>query len=321
MKYTVDYLDMVIIRSCQLACEGCCTFSDHKEINGLEEASDNEEAIAFWSKLIYPKRLHIFGGEPLMHPRFMEWFRMLSKYWTNMPIWVNTNGYYLDKLFDNVEELFTGNNYLFLAITKHTKDEPYGSLVDSNLSKLMDLILAETEKKHRGNFEWIRAPEFESEHKKFYKLVKTGIPEVNYSLISFCEQYNDYFVPHYYGKGITLKPWNSYDDTHALNMNHKVCHIKNYVQFYKGYLYKCPPRAVLNHTLDTYRIQNSDEWQKYYNDYQHLGIKDTEEVMDAWFDRQKLPENTCNMCGFMHSHEHLPIQQHLPKKLFKIKPV
>ena len=32
MKFEVEYLDIVTIRSCQLRCDGCCTFSDHKDI-------------------------------------------------------------------------------------------------------------------------------------------------------------------------------------------------------------------------------------------------------------------------------------------------
>ena len=71
-KYKVDYLDLVIIRSCQLACEGCCTFSDHQKINGLVKPADAEEAIKFFSQYIDPTRVHLFGGEPTMHPQLME---------------------------------------------------------------------------------------------------------------------------------------------------------------------------------------------------------------------------------------------------------
>jgi pyruvate-formate lyase-activating enzyme len=321
MKFEIDYLDIVTIRSCQLKCEGCCTFSDHREINGLEEAEDYEKQLEHWAKFLSPKRTNIFGGEPLMHPRFINWFRLIRKNWPTLPIWVNTNGYYLDKLFEHVDELFIESelSLLFIAITKHTQDEPYGSLVDSNLQKLLDLIKHAREKKHQTEFIWVRATEYESEHKKFYRLIKSNDPDTGFGLISYCEQYNDNFVPHYRGHGATLQPWHNYNDSAGMINNHEVCHIKKYVQFYKGDLYKCPPRAVLNHTLDTYGLSENEEWVDYYKDYTPLKLTDSEETIKKWLYQQNLPEKTCNMCGFMHSHEYLPITQHFPKKMFKIK--
>lgn len=321
MKFEVEYLDIVTIRSCQLKCEGCCTFSDHKEINGLEEAEDHEEQIAFWSKYITPKRTNIFGGEPLMHPRFINWFRLIRKYWPNLPIWVNTNGYYIDKLFPHINELFIEQemSLLCMAITKHTLDEPYGSLVDKNLKTLLSTIKESREEKHQTEFVWERAIEYESEHKKFYRLIKTSDPETGYGLISYCEQYQDNFVPHYKGHATSLQPWHSYGDNMGMYQNHEVCHIKNYVQFYQGSLYKCPPRAVLNQTLDTFNLQDDENWADYYHNYEELKPTANVHEIQNWLEKQKMPEKTCNMCGFMHSHEYLPITQHFPKKMFKLK--
>jgi len=320
--YKVDYLDLVTIRSCQMSCEGCCTFSDHKEINGLVEP--NEEAMAFWSKLIVPNRLHLFGGEPTMHPRLLDWFRMAIKYWPlcedgdPTPVWLNTNGYYLDKLFPHVEELFTQPNQMFVSITHHTLAEPYNSLVQKNYETLLDLILEASHRVHKGRtFHWKTDTPWDSEHKKFVHLTDDrGYSSV---LLNVCYQHDDHFVPHYQGHGTSLRPWYDYHDDQGKHMNHNVCHIKNYVQLYEGRLYKCPPRAVLNQTLETYNLQDIPEWSKYYNEYQSLGIESTPEQIESWFNQQRVAENTCNMCGFMHSHYYLPAQEHLPKKLFKIK--
>lgn len=322
MKFDIEYLDVVIIRSCQLKCDGCCTFSQHTEINGLEEAEDYEEQIAFWSQYLSPKRINIFGGEPLLHPRFINWFRLIKKYFKeHSRIWVNTNGYLIDKLFAHVDELFLDHNAkLCFAVTKHTQEEPYGSLVDSNFLKLLDLIKQGLSNKHGTEFVWDRVYDWESEHKKFYNLIDPLHPKIfSYGFASFCEQYNDNFVPHYRGYGKELKPWHNFNNEHSLYQNHQVCHIKNYIQLYQGNLYKCPPRAVLNQTLDTFELQNDKEWADYYSKYQSLKPTDTLETIKNWLDIQKNPENTCNMCGFMYSHEYLPITQHFPKKMFKLK--
>lgn len=322
--YKVDYLDLVTIRSCQMACEGCCTFSDHKEINGLIEPADFEVELEFWGKRIMPGRLHLFGGEPTMHPRLMDWFRMAVKYWPYCedgdptPIWLNTNGYYLDKLFPHVEELFTQPNQMFVSVTHHTLAEPYNSLVQQNYETLCDLILEANHRVHKNRrFHWKSDTPWDSEHKKFVHLTDDrGYSSV---LLNVCRQHDDHFVPHYKGYGSSLQPWYDYNDDQGLHMNHNVCHIKNYVQIYNGRLYKCPPRAVLNQTLETYKLQDTEQWAQYYNNYQSLGMDASPEQIDMWFERQRSAEKTCNMCGFMHSHYHLPAQEHLPKKLFKIK--
>lgn len=322
MKFDIEYLDVVTTRSCQLRCDGCCTFSHHDEIRGLEEAEDYEEQIAFWAKHIQPKRINIFGGEPLLHPRFINWFRLIKKYFTDQSrIWVNTNGYMIDKLFPYIDELFVDDHVkLCLAVTKHTQDEPYGSLVDYNFQTLLNSIVSRALEKHQTELIWQRVPSWESEFKKFYNLIDPQHPEIfSYGFASFCEQYNDSFVPHYRGYGKELKPWHDFNNEHSLYQNHQVCHIKNYIQLYQGNLYKCPPRAVLNQTLDTFELQHDKEWADYYSKYQSLKPTDTLETIKNWLDIQKNPENTCNMCGFMHSHNYHSKTQHLPKKMFKLK--
>jgi organic radical activating enzyme len=322
-KYKVDYLDLVIIRSCQLACEGCCTFSDHQKINGLVSPTDAEEAIKFFSQYIDPTRVHLFGGEPTMHPQLMEWFRLAFKYWPlatdqkRLPIWLNTNGYYIDKLFDHIEELFV-ENQVFVSVTHHTTEEPYSSLVLNNYQQLQDLIL-EAYSRAQPEFKWFWAKDtvWDTPHKKFVCLENTQGHRL--VMLNMTEQHEDHFVPHYKGYGETLKPWHEYSAEFNKQENHDVCHIKNYVQFYDNKLWKCPPRAVLNQTLDTYKLQNDPDWTDYYNNYKSLGVDATAEEIDSWFAQQKLPEDTCNMCGFMYSNQDLVAQQHLPKKMFKIK--
>ena len=58
-KHKVDFLDLVIIRSCQLSCEGCCTFSDHTKINGLVDVNESREAVEFWSQYIEDRKAHV----------------------------------------------------------------------------------------------------------------------------------------------------------------------------------------------------------------------------------------------------------------------
>jgi organic radical activating enzyme len=317
-KYKVDFLDLVIIRSCQMGCEGCCTFSDHKEINGLVGVEESRESVKFWSQYIEPTRVHLFGGEPTMHPQLIDWFRLARESWPqSQPIWLNSNGYLLDKIFDHVKELFV-DNISAVSVTSHTLEEPYYSNVLANYQQLQDLIQLEYQKKfNRDTFTWQSGDKgWDSDHKKFSVLVD-GNGQTR-SMLNITHQHSDHFVTHYQGHGINLKPWHDYNDDVAKNFNHEACHIKNYVQLYKGRLYKCPPIGVLNQTLETYNLQSTEAWDKYYSQYESLGTDATEAEIDAWFTRQKDPENVCNMCGFF-GGTRMPTQQHLPKKLFKLK--
>jgi organic radical activating enzyme len=327
MKHNVDYLDLVIIRSCQLACEGCCTFSDHREINGYIGVEDAEPAVAHWSKYTAPGRIHLYGGEPTMHPQLLEWVKLARKYWPlsadstyKLPIWLNTNGYFLDKLFDHIDELFVDNR-MFVSVTHHTTEEPYASLVLKNYEKLQELIITAYNKKYPGyGWKWVTGSEWDSGDYKIFKYLTTASGNQKTILLNMTQQHGYEFVPHYQGHGSTLRPWHDYNNNTKLNINHSQCHIHNYVQLYDNKLWKCPPRAVLNQTLETYDLQSLPEWQPYYTDYKPLAITDSEEAINQWFETQKSPENTCNMCGFEYRGT-IPAQQHLPKKLFKIKQI
>ena len=96
----------------------------------------------------------------------------------------------------------------------------------------------------------------------------------------------------------------------------------NFITLYKGRMYKCPPMGVLEHSLTTFGIADKVDWQPYIKDYQTVSPASTEQEIEAWFKRTLGPEKVCNMCGFMYSRGQsgIPAQQHLPKKLFKLKP-
>jgi hypothetical protein len=308
-----------------MSCEGCCTFSDHREVNGIVDLEASKAAIKFWSEHIMPGRVLLFGGEPTMNPQLLEWFQYARECFPKtkdgfpMPIWLNTNGYFLDKLFPYINELFVDAT-MFISVTHHTTTEPYASLVLQNYATLKQMILEAWQQARPGeNIRWEMGTPWDSDHKKF-SILKTDT--TNFVILNMTFQHGDHFVSHYRGKGPTLKPWHDYKDTEALVENHRDCHIKNYMQVYNGRLYKCPPRAVLNQTLETYNLQNDPDWAPYYNDYQSLGMDASEQQIADWFERWAGPENSCNMCGFKYSDNTiLPAQQHLPKKMFKLKPV
>ena len=319
-KYNVDYFDIVIARSCQLACPGCCTFSDHRAINGTLDVEQAEQDFKFWSQYVNPQRIHLFGGEPLLHPRLLDIIKLTKKYWPNAkPLWINTNGYLLDKLFDKIDFLFVKHKTA-LSVTHHTLAEPYSSLVLNNYKKLKELIIVEyTKFNPTGGFYWDdEKTEWDSDGYKKFTVLKNSLG-VEYIMMNLTDQHQHGFTVHYKGHGANLEP--SFDYTSDAKFeNHRQCHIKDYVQLYDGKLWKCPPRAVLNQTLETYNLQKSSSWAPYYTDYKGLDKTATINEMTDWFTAQRLPENSCNMCDFLEEKIRPSKDGRLPKKLFKLKP-
>jgi len=297
-KIRLDHLDIPIIRSCNLACKGCMTHSDHKNIKGLVRLDDSIEWLEFWAKRLEPKAVTLFGGEPLLHPEFVDWATTVSQLWgPTVGISLNTNGYYLDRLIDNVDRLFNLDVGMSLVVSKQTGTEPYLSKVNDNVDRLKTAI-QEYHLKQPGvhTAEWdLWLDEYAVNTKRWYRLVVNGAS----TKIGFttCEQYKLHWCVHYRGHGELMEPVYDYQAEYYTE-NHAFCQTKEFVTLYRGRLWKCPPMGVLEHTLNTFDIANTAQWAPYIKDYATVGTESTDAEIAAWIERQKNPERVCNMCGF-----------------------
>lgn len=319
-KIKFKFLDIPIIRSCNLSCGGCLTFSDNKKIKGLVDVEESRAWMQYWSQRLDPEIITVFGGEPLLHPNFVEWYKLIREYWPAITPRVNTNGYYLDRLFDRVEDFFTEELTPRLIISIQTETEPYLSLVKQHIATLKQRIVEHYAKKYPEQEVkwtiWLDEPEL---NKQWWRLDvgNRSIP----MWITVTEQFNAHWQAHYQGSGETLLPYYDYNDQYSAS-NHRLCQSAPFVNLYQGRIYKCPTIAVLEHTLTTHGIQDQPEWHDYLHKYQSLDMNSTDEEIAAWFTTQPTPQNVCNMCGFSgpnSSGGH--INRHELKTGWKIKPV
>jgi sulfatase maturation enzyme AslB (radical SAM superfamily) len=295
-KIEFEHLDLPIIRSCNLACAGCMTYSDHKNIKGIVNINESLDWLQFWSKRIKPKSITLFGGEPLLHPNFVEWVSTIKRFWPDSGVNVNTNGYYLDRIYTKIPELFNASMTLSMIISIQTGTEPYLTQTYKNIEIFKQKVLEyyqslPTTKSVEWEF-WL--DESEINFKKWYRIILNGIRiGVGFGI---CEQYKLSWVTHYTGQGETMRPVYDYNYTQHTE-NYSRCHVKSFINLYRGRMYKCPPTAVLEHTLNTFNIQNLPEWAPYVTGYNTVGIESTDQEINDWFTRQKEPEKICNMCG------------------------
>lgn len=280
--FDVGYLDIVIARNCQLNCRGCITFSDHNLSKGYVKVEDAIPWLEIWSKRINPGTLHLFGGEPLMHPDLLNWVKITSKFFKKT-IDIQTNGIKLSSLnYDELSQMILNHNVNF-AISIHSNEDWYKEKIDQAIKVVTSII---------GPGTWQQI----NKNTKLYKGLKSHTITLNSATTLP-------WVSHYKGFEHSLQPGNNYDSEHYI-ASHDYCEAKEFVQLYNGVLYKCPPLAVLKETLSKYNHTNNPIWNPWLN-YKPLDTNCSDEELKTWLQIQTKPERYCNMCFGGHGDKNL----------------
>ena len=301
-KIKIEHLDIPIIRSCNLACVGCITHSNHKNIKGIVGIEESREWLKFCSTKIEPKAITLFGGEPLLHPKFVEWAQTIRHIWgPTIPVSLNTNGYYLDTLLDHIPLLFSDQTpddiAMSMVVSYQTATEPYLSKVVNSFENLKQRVLDYhlSQPGVTAAYWDLWLDERDINTKQWFRLIVNG----KNTRIGFatCEQYKLPWCKHYEGHAEEMRPVYDYNDT-WYESNFKSCQTNDFVTLYRGRMWKCPPMGVIEHTLNTFGLQDHPRWVPYINEYKTVDPDSTDQEIQEWFNRTKTPEKVCNMCGF-----------------------
>lgn len=240
----------------------------------------------FWASKIAPENLTLFGGEPLLHPQFAEWAVAVRDIWgPDVGISVNTNGFYLPKLFDKIEILFGEHVRLNVLATVHNQE--FDEIISSHYATLQTLVQECFNPTDFANSRWHGII---VEDKKTW--IKATFPRYDL-LFSMTKQYGIGWCQ-YIDSTNLIQPHYSYNDVWA-DANHLHCNVKNYITLYEGKLYKCPPSAIIEHSI---KALPHAGWDEYLANYKKLTVDSSDEDIQNWLVRQKGPENICNMCAF-----------------------
>ena len=235
--YIVPRLDLMIAYSCNLSCVGCISLSDLPR-SGIAPTNDIFSWIDNWSKIINPKILSVFGGEPCIHPDLIKICKEIQSKWPLSTIRLITNGYLLDN-FD-VNDWYTINN-LEIQVSVHRKDH------EKIINQKIKNILA-CEKKWKVSLHGGK-----NEHKQIFW--------TNNKLTIYKSIFKDFVVPY----KDNIVPWNSRPED-----AHKICGSPSTPILYKGKLYKCPPVAniidITNKTFCNYNgVEYTDDVNQFIN--------------------------------------------------------
>ncbi len=120
-------IDVHVTHVCNLHCDGCKHYSNYNHKGSLEVATFRDW-ISAWSRVLEPKRLHLLGGEPTLHPELTEFLYVAREVWPRTVLHITTNGYFLDRHPNLLQVMIETNARLSLSV--HSKDPAYLAKID-----------------------------------------------------------------------------------------------------------------------------------------------------------------------------------------------
>ena len=210
---SIPRLDLMIAYSCNISCKGCISLSDFKR-DGIAPYQDIETWIQYWSNLIQPRVVTLFGGEPCLHPRLIDICRLVRQHWPTSTIRLITNGYLLNNFPSDSWFEFEP---MEIQVSVHRKD--HESIINGAIKEIL---------KQRKNWT-VKNSDSPADHRQ--------LSWASDCFTIYKSIFKDFVVP-FKQDNNNIQPWNS-DPSQA----HKICGSPNTPVLYQGKLYKCPPVA------------------------------------------------------------------------------
>jgi hypothetical protein len=93
---SIYHLEIHVVHSCNLSCEGCCHYSNqaHKGVLSLAEA---ERWMNLWNPRLSPHTFSLLGGEPTIHPDLTGFVALARRHWPAAHLRLVTNGFFLHR--------------------------------------------------------------------------------------------------------------------------------------------------------------------------------------------------------------------------------
>lgn len=224
----IEFLESMIIRSCNLSCEGCTTFSDLRW-SGYVTWEQGRNWLEPWTKRLDIQAWGVMGGEPLMNPDLRSWILGVRELLPDAQIRIVTNGLLLEKHWWVVDLLHEIGNSVF-KISYHLSDP----VTDKNIDKILHQYAWKPIKEH-GIDRWITDKDFRFQVSRPEQFLKT-----------FRGSYHD------------MKPHDS-DPAKAF----EICVQKRCPMLYNGNIYKCGTVGLTPSLLERFDWPNKELWEPF----------------------------------------------------------
>ena len=259
MMLKLPFLEVMVIRGCNLACEGCTTFSDLRHA-GYQTWEQGLADLEPWTQRLEIEAVGFMGGEPLMNPTVKDWIRGIRQLLPNAQIRFVTNGLLLHRHMDVVDLLHDVGNSV-LKISQHVDDPELANTIQTIHNKFEWQPVFEY-----GNHRWKTANEFRFQINRPDRFLKT-----------------------FQGRYDNMRPHNS-DPAAAF----EVCVQQRCPLLYHGRLFKCGTVALTPDLLAQFVYPNFDEWKPHLD--KGLGHDCGELELARFINNFGKPHKLCIQC-------------------------
>jgi len=258
--FTLPFLEVMVIRGCNLSCQGCTTFSDLPHAGYFTWGQGRQE-LEPWANRINLPAIGIMGGEPLMNPYLDTWLSGIRKLLPNSQIRLTTNGLLLEKNWHIFELMRDMENTVF-KISDHVSDP--------KLTKTIEHIMS--------SYSWEPVKEFGIDRwKEKNKDFRFQVARPTRFFKTFL---NDY---------ASMAPHNN-DPAQAFEM----CVQKKCPLLQNGRLYKCGTIALTPNILERHGWPNKNLWTEFLDN--GLGSDCEDQELEKFLNNFGLPHNLCRQC-------------------------
>jgi hypothetical protein len=260
MKPTLPFLEVMMLRSCNLSCHGCTTFSDLKHQGDYSDWETNRQWLINWSQRLNIEAIGLMGGEPLIHPRIRDWLSGIRETLPNAQIRFVTNGLLLEKHIDIIDMLYELGHSV-LKISVHVEDD--------RINRIVKYIM--------NRFDWRPVTEFNINRWSTDNEFKFQINCPERFFKTFRGPYND-MLPH------------DNDPREAFAL----CVQKRCPLLFNGNLFKCGTAALTPHMLEKQKNTHMDLWKNYITNGLSSDCSDHE--LEQFINNFGKPHSICRQC-------------------------
>jgi organic radical activating enzyme len=257
---TLPFLELMVIRACNLSCTGCTTFSDLRH-SGYVTWDQGHSELEPWIRRLNLEGIGIMGGEPLINPDLADWLIGIRKLLPNAQIRFVTNGLLLDQNWHIFELLRDLENTVF-KISHHVSNDRLDNAIDSIMSSC----------------NWEPVEEFGiSRWKDPNRDFRFQIATPTQFLKTFRNTYED-MAPH------DNMPEQAFE----------LCVQKRCPLLWQGKLFKCGTLALTPDLLERYNWPNHDQWIPYLDS----GLESTcsDQELGRFVNNFGKPNAKCRQC-------------------------
>jgi len=227
-RYDLEFLESMIVKPCNLSCQGCTTYSDLKW-SGYVPWEQGRAELEPWIKRLNIGAWGAVGGEPLMNPDLKNWLIGVRELLPQSQIRLVTNGTLLNRHRDIIKLMHELGNCT-LKISYHIQDRAVDDIIQ-------DIMAA---------YAWQPVTEYGIDRWLTDRGFRFQIARPKQFFRTFLGTYDD------------MRP---HDNDPRLAFD--LCVQKRCPMLLDGLIYKCGTAALTRGVLERFNNPNLDLWQPY----------------------------------------------------------